>query len=266
MKIIYQFAIMMLLMGICWYTLSCFNFIETIKINDATVKINEQKIGDLLWQSIQTTEVVIDNDSINNLVENIKTRICEANKIDATTIKIHIVEKAESNAFAMPNRHLIIYSKLILDCDNADELAGVMAHEIAHMQHEHVMKKMIKELGLGVLLSVVGGNANFSIIKKLMQNLTSTAYDRNLESEADATAFNYLVKAKINPYGFANILEKFSKVETELSNKLSWLSTHPESKERANIIHQKLSKTKCDFEEIVSESDWMNFKEQLKML
>jgi predicted Zn-dependent protease len=265
MKIIFQFVLMIFVMGGSWFALSKINFVEKIKINDASVKINEQKIGDLLWQSIQTNETVIQNDSTNLVLEKIKNRICEANNMDASSIKIHLVEKSEANAFAMPNRHLIIYTKLIFDCDSATELAGVMAHEIAHMQCNHVMKKMIKEMGLGLLLSAVAGNTNFTIIKKILQNLTSTAYDRNLESEADAMAFNYLVKAKIHPKGLANMLEKFSKSEDGLSKKLSWLNTHPESIERADIIHKKLTLIKYDFEQIVPESDWQKFKSNLKM-
>ena len=85
----------------------------------------------------------------------------------------------------MPGRHLIIYTRLIQDCKNANELTGVMAHEIAHMEHAHVMKKMIKESGLTLLLSIAGGNVGGEVVKGILRKISSTAYDRSLESDAD---------------------------------------------------------------------------------
>ena len=64
----------------------------------------------------------------------------------------------EVNAFALPNGHLVIYSGLILNSDNQEQFSGVICHEIAHIRLKHVIKKLIKELGFSVIISMTTGS------------------------------------------------------------------------------------------------------------
>jgi predicted Zn-dependent protease len=66
--------------------------------------------------------------------------------------------------------------------------------------------------------------------------LSSSAYDRKLETEADLTAVGYLEKAGINPEPFANFLYRLSDETKNLPSQIYWISSHPESKERAEKI------------------------------
>ncbi|MBP9689255.1 MAG: M48 family metallopeptidase [Bacteroidia bacterium] len=160
----------------------------------------------------------------------------------------------------MPGGHLIIYSGLIQNADNQEELSGVICHEIAHIQLSHVMKKLVKEIGLTALISMTTGNGSGEIIKETAKMISSSAFDRSLEKEADIKAVDYLINAKINPEPFANFLYKLSVKENETTKYLTWISTHPESKERAEYIIEKIKDNKVKFEKILTTQTWEKLK------
>jgi len=264
-KIFFQLLLLVALFIGTWQLLSKINFVKYFDIHADTGKVDERKIGDLFWKTIQQTETENENDSVKILLNKIKLRICKANKIDAASIKIHVIEKTEVNAFAMPARHLIIYTRLIQDCKNANELTGVMAHEIAHMEHEHVMKKMVKESGLALLLSIAGGGAGGEVVKGILRKISSTAYDRSLESDADETAVQYMQKAEIDPEGFGNFLYRLGdENEKDMPKQLYWISTHPESKERAAVIFSLLKKNPTKKTAVLNDDEWRQLQELTK--
>ena len=262
-KLVIQGIITVLLFLGTWFTLTQIdwvNFFRVQQLNDET----EQKLGELFWEIFRKSEKEVKNTNVINSVDTIVIQICKANKIDRSKLKIHVLNKDDINAFALPNGHLIIYSGLILNSDNQEELAGVICHEIAHIELNHVMKKLIKEIGLSVLISITTGNTSAEVIKETAKMLSSSAFDRKLEKEADSKAVDYLIKANVNPESFANFLYKFSYNENEVTKYLIWISTHPESKERAkNIIEYSKGKSR-NYKPILSNMKWDRLKATLK--
>jgi predicted Zn-dependent protease len=143
-KLIVQGAAILLLFFTIWFALSQIDWINIFKINQVTDK-TEEKLGDKLWEVIQQSEKEIRNARVVNSVDSIINHVCKENNIDREKLKIHILENSDINAFALPNGHLIIYSGLIVNSDNQEELAGVICHEIAHIELNHIMKKLVKE-------------------------------------------------------------------------------------------------------------------------
>src|SRR5690606_8652338 len=120
--------------------------------------------------------------------------------------------------------------------ENPEELIGVIGHEIAHVELDHVMKKLIKEIGLSVLVSMTTGRSGSEVIKETTRILSSSAFDRSLEKEADLKAVEYLAKAGIAAHFFADFLNRLAKDEDKTSTYLSWISSHPDSKGRSEYI------------------------------
>lgn len=262
-KPIIQGIITILLFFGTWYTLTQIDWMKIFKVQQVTDK-TEQKLGELFWEVFKKTEKEITNKLTVNSIDSIVTHICKSNNIDREKIKVHILSKDEINAFALPNRHLIVFSGLILNSDNQEELAGVICHEIAHIELNHVMKKLVKEIGLSVLISMTTGNGGSEVIKETAKLLSSSAFDRSLEKEADIKAVDYLVNAKINPEPFANFLYKLSDKEHEATKYLTWISTHPESKERAEYIIEYSKGKLTDYIQILSNETWDKLKAELK--
>lgn len=262
-KTIFQGAIIVLSFFGTWFVLAKIDWVKVFKVQKVTDK-TEEKLGELFWEIFQRTEKENKNPFVVYAIDSIVSQICTANNIDREFIKIHILNKDDINAFALPNGHLIIYSGLIINSDNQEELSGVICHEIAHINLNHVMKKLVKEIGLSVLISMTTGNGGSEIIKETAKMLSSTAFDRSLEKEADIKAVDYLENSKINPKPFADFLFKLSDKENEATKYLTWISTHPDPKERAEYIIECSKDKKSEYTRILTLETWDKLKEKLK--
>ncbi len=260
-KTIIQGTVTILLFFGTWFALTQIDWVKIFKIQKITDR-TEQKLGELFWEVFKKIEKENKNIQVVNSIDSIVTRICKSNKIDREAIMVHILDKDDINAFALPNGHLILYSGLILNSDNQEELTGVICHEIAHIELNHVMKKLIKEIGLSVLISMTTENGGKEIIKETAKMLSSSAFDRSLEKAADIKAVEYLINAKVNPEPFANFLYKLSDNENKATEYLTWISTHPDSKERAEYIIEQSKNKLTDYEPILSTETWDKLKKE----
>ncbi len=246
-----------------WFALQQVDWVEVLNVKQATKK-TEEKLGEIFWETFKKNENINRSPFVKNTVDSLVSRICTKNDIDRNSIKIHIIKKNEINAFALPSGHLVIFNGLILACDNQEELSGVISHEIAHLELDHVMKKLVKEIGLSVLISITTGNNNAETTKGVIKLLSSSAFDRSLEHEADLKAVDLLVNAQINPEPFANFLYKLADNDPEMMKYLSWISTHPESKERAEEIIEYCKTKVITDNPVLAQKTWDNLLEELK--
>lgn len=246
-----------------WFIMTQIDWVKVFMVEEVTDK-TEQELGSLFLEVFKQSETENRNPEVKALLDKMVSEICKANQIDKEKIKVHVFDKDEINAFALPDGHLVVYSDLILNSDNQEELAGVICHEIAHIQLNHVMKKLVKEIGLSVLISISTGGTGAEITQQAAKTLSSSAFDRSLEKDADLAAVDYLVNAKVNPKPFADFLYKLSYNEDGIPSYLTWLETHPDSKERATYILEFSEGKSSDFKPILSSQDWEKLKELLK--
>ncbi len=213
-------------------------------IDDVNIEIGKE-FGDQMWDAIQQQETLDTNERNIHLVDTLVDIIClqtggnkgKGNQLKREDFKVHVIVKDQVNAFAMPGGHLVVHTGLIDACESPEQLAGVLAHEMIHITEEHVTKKLIKEVGLGVLASIVGGNGE--IVREVLRHLSSTAYDRSLEKEADLKGAELLHNVSINPEGMAEFMDYMANLpESKAMENLDWLSTHPDSKDRAKDIRE----------------------------
>jgi predicted Zn-dependent protease len=256
-------AVIVLLFGL-WFALNQVNWMRIFKVTETTTKM-EQKLGEILWKAFRNADEEISNPQVKNPIDSIITHICTANHLDRKDIKVHILQNAEVNAFALPNDYLVIYSGLIQHVENQEELAGVICHELAHITLKHVMKKLIKEIGLHTLLGITTGKHGGEIIKETSRHLTATAFDRSLEKAADIQAVDYMIQSGIDPENYAHFLYKLADTELLASKYTSWISTHPESKERAAYVIEHINNSPLpkNYQPMLSISTWENMKSAL---
>lgn len=243
--------------------LSQVNWVKILKVKEAT-QSTEEKLGDLFWDLFSKENSEIKGKYAKAPLDSILEKLCTANKIDKSSIKFHIVKSDQINAFALPNRHLVVNSALILASENEGELIGVIGHELAHIEMNHVMKKLVKEIGLSVLISMTTGGGG-ETVKEAAKLLSSSAYDRTLEQEADDKSVEYLLNSNVNPEPFADFLYRLGDEEPSSMKYFSWVSTHPDSKERAKrVIEFLANKNEKSFEKILSTKTWDKLKDYLK--
>lgn len=260
-KILTHFAVLLISFFAVWFGLSQIRFIDEEDLR-GFAKENERRLGELILESITTTNEKIKNEKIHAVIDSIKVRICRTKAVDCDKIKIHIIRNSEINAFALPDNQMIIYTGLIEYAENAEELAGVMAHEIGHMEKNHVMKKLVKEIGLEMLFAIAGGDAGYEIVRQTGKTLSSSAFDREQEREADEYAVETLALSNVDPQHLSNLFFRLSQ-KHNMPEELAWISTHPDSKERAaDIIRKKKEFTFAS--DLIIKTAWVHVKNMLR--
>jgi predicted Zn-dependent protease len=115
-----------------------------------------------------------------------------------------------------------------------------------------------------MLIAMTSGKGSPETIQQAVHLLSSTAYDRTLESEADMTAVEYLEQANMNPEPFANFLFRMSAKDNGLPKQISWISTHPDSEERSKAILERMKDQKFEIKAVLDSIQWKKLKEDLK--
>lgn len=264
-KIIAQFFLMTAGFFGTWLVLNQIPFITEEKLDEMTAT-NEQRLGDMMMEMISSTETEVKSDSVVAIVHEANRRICDVIGINHNQIKVHVIYNSEVNAFALPDSNLIVYTGLIAYCKNADEMAGVMGHEIGHIVEGHVMKKLVKEIGLAMLGVLVGGNSGSEVLVEVFKTLTSTSFDRSQEREADRLAAEYMLKANLDPEHLANFMFRLSQEDEAFPEYLEWVSTHPDSKDRsADVLKMRNESGQTEFETLATEEEWDALKTRLNL-
>ena len=241
-KLFFLLLFIIIAFGGCYYVYSKINWSGLFGVKKITENLDEQ-LGDVFWKSYSAEMVEVKDIKIVEPIQQMVRELCSENNIAASSINVHVVDNKEINAFAMPGRHLVVHTGLIEFADKQEEIAGVIAHEIAHIESGHVVKKLGKEIGLSILMNLTLGDIGGEVVRNALSTITSTAYDRSLEKEADLKAVDYMVAAKMNPTYLATFLEKLDK-QSQTPEVLQWVSTHPDSKERVRYINEKVKSSR----------------------
>lgn len=258
-KILFQALFFVFLFFGCWGLLAQINWMQLFGIS---ANFTEERLGEAYWALYSAQETEVTEPKIVSAVNTLGRRLCTSNGMNPDSIRIHVFRNDEVNAFAFPNRHLVIYTGLIRDCRNEQELAGVMAHELAHIRQGHVMEKLIAETGLLLWVGAIGGGGS-ELAMKLAHLLSSTAYDRKLETEADTLAVNYLLNAGIDPQPLADFFVRLSQEYGDMGLS-EWISTHPESKLRARRVLDHAQGRIIHFRPVFTKTEWKALKEAVE--
>ena len=159
-------------------------------------------------------------DALNRVVDRLDPKARQ----DGFTIEL--LDVGESNAAALPGGRMVVFNGLMEDVDNPDALAGIVAHEIAHVRRRHVAAAMVRELGLGTVITLFGGGA----VASNAGGLLALKFTRGAEAEADADAIEMLDRAGVDPRPTAKAFDEFRKLE---GNWPEWMASHPLSSGRS---------------------------------
>ena len=160
----------------------------------------------------------------------------------------YIVNSDVVNAFAVPGGHVYVNRGLVERTDNLSELAGVLAHEIGHVEHRHGAEQMEQQqrasLGINLAYILLGrqpGQAEATAVNAA-GSLYFARHSREAENEADASAIPLLVSAGINPSGLATFFEELLAMQRSSPSAIEqWFSTHPTTQERIDNTRRMLN-------------------------
>lgn len=205
----------------------------------------EEKFGDSVFAGFEKDTIPLTNSPWAPALTNITARLLPIVESTGYNFKFHIQQDTNINAFAIPGGHVVILTGLLEHADTAEEVAGVLAHEIAHVTRRHSLRNIVKSAGLLVVLQAALGDASglLAIASEAGRYLLEQKFSRDFEREADETGWSYLIDAKIDPRGMTRFFEKLNKItaNSPMENSLSLINTHPTSQERIDRLNEKWS-------------------------
>jgi predicted Zn-dependent protease len=140
-------------------------------------------------------------------------------------IKVAALDVNVFNAAALPGGYVVVFKPAVTET-NPDALAGILAHEVAHVRRRHVTEALLRELGIGALIRMFAGDLGANA-----EQLVSLSYTRANEAQADSDAIQMLQRAGVSPNPTAELFERLSKEAPAFS--AQFLQSHPASARRA---------------------------------
>jgi beta-barrel assembly-enhancing protease len=160
---------------------------------------------------------------------------------------IKIIDTDDINAFALPGGYFYVDSGLILAADSEAELAGVMAHEIAHVAGCHAAREMSRSQLMNLAsipLIFVGGGIGYAIqnVAGLAMPMGFLKFTRSFESEADFLGIQYMYKAGYDPQALTAFFEKVKVMEKHRPGSLAKaFDTHPQTPDRIEKTQHEIN-------------------------
>jgi hypothetical protein len=186
---------------------------------------------------------------------------------------IKVIDSDEVNAFALPGGFFFVNKGLILAADNEAELAGVMAHEIAHVAARHAMENQGKGtlINYGALAGIIFGGPIVSTVLQngggILAGLASLKFSRNSEVEADRLGVQYLFASGYDPTAMSTMFEKLASKNRKKASSLGKLfATHPQSIERRDSSLALVARFPEKDEYVISTSEFQRVKKHLLRL
>jgi len=232
----------------------------------------EIRIGKEYAQQVEASVKLVQDPVINEYVNRVGQNIVR-NSDAQVPFTIKVIDSDEINAFALPGGFFYVNTGLILAADNEAELAGVMAHEIAHVCARHATRQMTRGqlANLATIpLIFLGGGVGMAVRSAagIGLPLTFLTFSRGFEEEADYLGVQYMYAAGYDPQSFISFFEKIQAQDKQKPGTLSKaFSTHPQTPDRIEKSQQEIATILPSRDEyVVDTSEFEQVKARLASL
>ncbi len=229
-------------------------------------------MGKQFAQQVEAESKLIKDPVINEYVNRVAQNIVR-NSDARVPFTVKVIDSDDPNAFALPGGFFFVNSGLILAADNESELAGVMAHEIAHVAACHAAREMTRsQLAnfASIPLMMVGGGIGYAIyqVAGLAVPMTFLKFSRGFENQADYLGVEYAYKAGYDPQGMVTFFEKIESLDKKKPGFITKaFATHPQTPSRVAATQKEIAGVLPPRDEyIVDTSDFEDVKARLAEL
>src|ERR1017187_7794062 len=230
----------------------------------------EMALGQQLAREVTRQSKILDDPIISEYVNRVGQNLAR-NSDAKVPFTFQVIDGDEVNAFALPGGYVFVYTGLIKVASEEDELAGALAHEIAHVAARHMTCQATKSQIAGVPGAIpgvfLGGWTGYAVRQAASAAIPMTflSFTRHDESEADYLGVQYMYAAGYDPTGAVSIFEKLGALQkTQPGAVARVLSTHPMDSDRINKTEQEIQKILPDKPEyVVTTSEYREVRERL---
>lgn len=232
----------------------------------------EVRLGQQLAAEVDRQAKFVDDPLITEYVNRVGQNIV-LHSDAKIPFNIKVIDSDEANAFALPGGFFYVNKGLLLAADNEAELAGVMAHEIAHVAARHAMENMRKaqlaEIGATIGSIFLGGIPGMIYQSTAGLGLTALflKFSRGAEEEADRLAAQYLWAAGYDPGAMSTMFEKLNAKNQKKPGFISRaFATHPQTPDRLEASRVLVARFPDREEYVLSTSEFQRVKARMLRL
>lgn len=215
----------------------------------------EMSLGESVFAQYQLNEPMLDDEAATQQLTALAKPLLDELADSPFEFQLHIAESSELNAFALPGGIMVINSGLILAADSAEEVLGVVAHELAHVTQRHGIRNIMGTAGIYLIVQTVLGDVSglLAVLVDAAPLLINQSYSRGFETEADEHAVALLQRARIDPAGLVDFFDTMLTQEAERMENIDsentrrtleqvnrFLSTHPATQDRIEHLQQRI--------------------------
>jgi predicted Zn-dependent protease len=229
----------------------------------------EIALGKQLAQEVERQAKIVDDPIIAEYVNRVGQNLVR-NSDAKVPFTIKVIDAEEVNAFALPGGFFFVNSGLLMRAESEAELAGVMAHEIAHVAARHGTRQATRGTIINyasIPLIFMGGWTGYAIRQGagLAIPLGFLNFSRGFEREADLLGLQYLYKAGYDPTAFVDFFEKIQSMEKKKPGTISKVfSTHPMTDDRITNAQKNIQEIlEAKPEYVVNTSEFADVKARL---
>ncbi len=214
---------------------------------------DEQELGRKFDVLVRSRMPLIEDPEVKTYIQSVVSRLEKAMPPQPFPFNANVLLHPTMNAFAVPGGYVFVHTGLVMQLEHEAELAGVLAHEMAHVTQRHIASRIERSRAVS-LASMVGalagallgggGSGSGALLAGSMAagQAAMLNYSRMDETEADEIGLQYLVKAGFNPLGMQGSFEKIRRKQWSSGMDIpEYLSTHPDVGNRINEIHARIS-------------------------
>src|SRR5256886_7589705 len=207
---------------------------------------SEIRMGKEYAQQVEASVKLVQDPVVTEYVNRIGQNLVR-NSDAQVPFTIKVIDSDEINAMALPGGFFYVNSGLILAADEEAELAGVMAHEIAHVAARHITRQMTRGnwANIGTIpLIFVGGGIGYAVRSAAGIGLPMTfvTFQRGFEAEADYLGLQYMYKTGYDPQAFISFFEKVQAQEKKKPGSLAKaFSNHTQTPDRISKSQEEIS-------------------------
>ncbi len=212
----------------------------------------ERRMGDGADTQLRAVLPLIDDPIVLGFLNDLGQSIVRPAEPQPFVYRFRIVQESTLNAFALPGGYIYFHTGTILAAKNIDELAGVMAHEIAHAKRSHVARLAEKSAIPSLLASLLGigaavatGDPAAAIVAQGINQSMMLAYTREIEAEADSVGTVFMVRAGYDPRGMAGFFDRLLAIkESRPGFQIPpYLMSHPRTESRLDAAIARARET-----------------------
>jgi len=201
----------------------------------------ETELGKAVYEQLRDKVEIIQSSPLYDMLKPIADAISRvAQPRYEHPFKFFLVHEVQPNAFATPGGNVYVVDSLLYFVKNTEQLAGTLCHEVSHTIHHDAINRIKQEqkleaLEIGATL-LLGPTLAKAIAIKMIGDLNSLAYSREIESNADVTGSDICAQAGYNPWGLVWLFKEFQDADTKQIPQL--LSDHPANGTRMQTLQQ----------------------------